>query len=1015
VIEDLSTPLHKACAGNKDGHLSAVKQLLAGGADVHALNKWRETPLLTAANHGQATTVKALLDAGADPCRCTDTGWSPLSIAAYKGHDEVVELLLEHGAPTEEEDPTLSALLQAATKGLPNTVQLLLRHGADHTVTTKKGDTALSILVEQNLIDTAVEMVTEYKASVPRCSRDRKKVQRARLLINLRIKQQKEEGKYTSYNDDSDQDDLDDVSRSPLHDNADNTTLSGSSSSQSKKKKKEKRCMSAEEKAKAAAEALLLELEQEDAKAQKEEAAATSKRNKKKKKKERERQQKLEQEKLRREKEEKEAEERRLKEEEEKKAREAKAKELREREMQEAIERQKKAAARQKEKEEKERKRREDERRLQEKREKQKVAEEKRSKDMTTRSRHENQKRTLPGKMAAKKDNTKNRKEENRKVVNISLNDDSPTRTSMLSKVPTSARKSSAAVNPFENIASAVDVKGLDKPVVDLSDNQKEGSIGTLGILSGEEYIKSFRPFVEPATVALVRHEKVTELLRKLSSGYHGSTSIDVVIVRSIIYKWIVRASYDSMPSLDPVIPSWTDKNTLITFMQRQMISESRRVSDGTNMEILKETGSFVAELCESLAREVVEYRNSCIESLSSNISDVALNISASETINSNGQCNIIIDWNGRSKICVHADTFQKLRNRYTGPVHSFLGSVFGLVKRYETLRMILSGTSLNCRLPTATLSVLSAELKVSLELWADPLSVFSVNNFCGMFPDVDTLFGGFRPFVEQNNPVEMLLTQKGGSVAVLPSCDSTTATFFIGRILKILDATEGRGVPLSFAVFLPVHAFRDLATTPSLDDLQLLDPRLIHSHRRFVRNVELLRPGQHYFQEDSNDDKFQVSGSGSIMLILQNEKGRLNFPLSDELIMNILFSMSINNIMPSSDLYQTFPLENIAAAVTSSPNSQQQNQPPNFEINDFGAARSNNSSRRGRFFELVDDGEDDFLNADDMVSGMLSSLDISIFQDNNASQDIDIEAISLMGIGNNCDATSRHEMGRFR
>lgn len=195
MTEDSSTPLHKACAGSKPGHLAAVKLLLKGGADVHALNKWRETPLLTAANHGQSGAVEALIAAHADPCKCTDTGWSPLSIAAYKGHDEVVRLLLEDGAPTEEDDPTLSALLQAATKGLPDTVELLLRYGADHTVTTKKGDTALSILVEQNLIDAAVEMVSEYNASIPRCSRDRKKVQRARLLINLRMKQLDREGK----------------------------------------------------------------------------------------------------------------------------------------------------------------------------------------------------------------------------------------------------------------------------------------------------------------------------------------------------------------------------------------------------------------------------------------------------------------------------------------------------------------------------------------------------------------------------------------------------------------------------------------------------------------------------------------------------------------------------------------------------------------------------------------------------------------------------------------------------
>lgn len=312
--------------------MAAVKLLLANNADVHALNKWRETPLLTAANHGQAGAVEALLKAGADPCKCTDTGWSPLSIAAYKGHDDVVKLLLEEGAPTEEEDPTLSALLQAATKGLPDTVELLLKHGADHTVTTKKGDTALSILVEQNLIDAAVDMVTEYNASIPRCSRDRKKVQRARLLINLRIKQRQREGKDISLVDSDGDDEIDrgdeNIVASMVESEAaqvesEKETASGQGGSGSKpKKKNKKKKASAEQEAKAAEKALLLELELEDAERQKHEQEASKKSAKKRKKKERERQQKKEQEekrlaeerdreeKLRKEREEKEAKER---------------------------------------------------------------------------------------------------------------------------------------------------------------------------------------------------------------------------------------------------------------------------------------------------------------------------------------------------------------------------------------------------------------------------------------------------------------------------------------------------------------------------------------------------------------------------------------------------------------------------------------------------------------------------------------------------------------------------------
>jgi hypothetical protein len=355
----------------------AVSLLLDGGADVHALNKWRETPLLTAANHGQAGAVEALLKAGADPCKCTDTGWSPLSIAAYKGHDDVVRLLLEEGAPTEEADPTLSALLQAATKGLPGTVELLLRHGADHTVTTKKGDTALSILVEQNLIDAAVEMVTEYKASVPRCSRDRKKVQRARLLINLRVKQQQREGGLSTTDDELDDDagdetDEEDSSgdKSAQHDDSDedsptSSVVNSASSPESRKKKGKKKGgngnrgnrLSAEQQAKAAEEALLLELEEEDAKAQKEQEEANKKSAKKRKKKERERQQKVEEEQKRREQEKKEIKEKEKlqKENDEKlrKERERQVKIQRDKDLKEAAEREKIAGAKRKEKEDK--------------------------------------------------------------------------------------------------------------------------------------------------------------------------------------------------------------------------------------------------------------------------------------------------------------------------------------------------------------------------------------------------------------------------------------------------------------------------------------------------------------------------------------------------------------------------------------------------------------------------------------------------------------------------------------
>ena len=990
VIEDLSTPLHKACAGNKEGHLSAVKQLLDIGADVHALNKWRETPLLTAANHGQAAAVEALLDAGADPCRCTDTGWSPLSIAAYKGHDDVVELLLEQGAPTEEEDPTLSALLQAATKGLPNTVELLLRHGADHTVTTKKGDTALSILVEQNHLDAAVEMVTEYKASVPRCSRDRKKVQRARLLVNLQIKkQQKEEGAY--WNDDSDQDDSDEGSNSALHDLDDSHEKSTSTMSTKKKKKQGKNSMNAEDKAKAAADALLLELEQEDAKAQKDEASAISKRNKKKKKKERERHQKQEQEKVRKDKEEKEARERaenrRIKEGKERKIREAKAKEQKVLEMKEVAEQLRKATARQNEK-----KRIEHEIREQENREKERLAQEKRDQEGKEKKRLEQEKKAKKraAKKIAKQEAASAPMQQNASKRGWETgNVEQSSEASRSSNVPVQTSNNVTVEDELQNMANGVvGFLGFDDSDVTRLSNNTPMSNRTAETSESISQSSSSPLSVEPAPIALLRYDKVIELLRSANSTNHPLASINAHVVQTIIYKWIVRASYDSSPFLDPLIPSWTDKDMLVAFIQRQLISESRKASNGvaTNIEMLKEAGSFLAELCLSLANDVAEFRKSFCDSMN-NTSDSALNMVVREFLASNGNRMIAIDANEHSKINMSPQTFQMLRHRFVGPATSFLASVFALKMRYDTFKMILSGSELDCQIPITTLAVLRRELKVTLELWTDPFSVFGNNNFCGIFPDVDSLFGGRRPFAENNHAVEEILFKEGGSVAVLPSLDSTTASFLTKRILDILESTEGKGIPLSFTLFLPMQAFRDLTVPPNAADLKLLDSRLLLSHRGFIRRFESLHPGKHYFQKDTNGHA-RPSNNGSIMLILQNDSGRNHFPVSDQAESNIVRSLST---ISSNDGFQTFGADNISASIPSSPIAPRQN------LTDFGASDTismrNNGSRRSRFFDLVDDGEDsedDFANLDANLEGMLNDLDIGIVNDVNVDKMFD-------------------------
>jgi ankyrin repeat protein len=64
--------------------MKVLELLLEKGADGNACNKWKETPLLIAANNGHKDAVEALLKHGADPSLCSEAGWSALTFAAHK-------------------------------------------------------------------------------------------------------------------------------------------------------------------------------------------------------------------------------------------------------------------------------------------------------------------------------------------------------------------------------------------------------------------------------------------------------------------------------------------------------------------------------------------------------------------------------------------------------------------------------------------------------------------------------------------------------------------------------------------------------------------------------------------------------------------------------------------------------------------------------------------------------------------------------------------------------------------
>ena len=258
----------------------------------------------------------------------------------------------------------------------------------------------------------------------------------------------------------------------------------------------------------------------------------------------------------------------------------------------------------------------------------------------------------------------------------------------------------------------------------------------------------------------------------------------------------------------------------------------------------------------------------------------------------------------------------------------------------------------------------------------------------------------------------------------VIPLCDSNIASNYVRKIVDCLERTEKKGIPLSFSMFLHMQCFQDLSSSPRASDLSGLDSRL--PHQTFTRHVEILHGGQHHYHCGENDGHPVMSKSGSLFVVLQNSAGRMRFPINEISIHNIISSM-VSHLFPSDNrssastpvVFPSIIQENIHS-LPSSPGGNNLNGThggihPEYGIGSIGNGFvNNNGSRRQRLFDLVDDGDEDHNNVqDEMVSGMLSSLNMSMFQDDpNPSQDVDIEAISLMGIGN--PSHSLNQNGRF-
>jgi uncharacterized protein len=126
---DGTTPLH--WASYRDD-LESADALLRAGARVNSANDLGATPLWIASLNGSGAMVRRLLQAGANPNAALLAGETPVMVASRSGSADVAEQLLARGANVNAHATRgQTALMWAVAQKHSDVVKVLLAHGAD--------------------------------------------------------------------------------------------------------------------------------------------------------------------------------------------------------------------------------------------------------------------------------------------------------------------------------------------------------------------------------------------------------------------------------------------------------------------------------------------------------------------------------------------------------------------------------------------------------------------------------------------------------------------------------------------------------------------------------------------------------------------------------------------------------------------------------------------------------------------------------------------------------------------
>lgn len=128
------------------GELTAVKKIVAEGADVNATDSSGRTALIEAAWAGHADIVKYLVEKGAKVTLADNAGFTPLMRACEDGNAQVASYLISKGSNINARGKVrgTTPLMLAAEQGHIKIIDLLLAAGAKINDVDQYEETALA-------------------------------------------------------------------------------------------------------------------------------------------------------------------------------------------------------------------------------------------------------------------------------------------------------------------------------------------------------------------------------------------------------------------------------------------------------------------------------------------------------------------------------------------------------------------------------------------------------------------------------------------------------------------------------------------------------------------------------------------------------------------------------------------------------------------------------------------------------------------------------------------------------